>query len=125
MTLQVVWSTTQVLLLPLASASRPQCSLTSGCTPWVTGGYLELHGTYFRWILSGSARQQRGGEQELAPFAMCMPLCARCLDGAAHEVRTAGAVVEPADHRCLASPSGPTAELGGLWTPWRSSRVRM
>ena len=41
-TLQVVWSTTQVLLLPLACASRPQRSLTSGCTPWVAGGYLEL-----------------------------------------------------------------------------------
>ena len=40
--LQVVWSATQVLLLPLASASRPQRSLTSGCTPWVAGGHLEL-----------------------------------------------------------------------------------
>ena len=40
--LQVVRSTTQVLLMPLASASRPQRSLTSGCTPWVAGGHLEL-----------------------------------------------------------------------------------
>ena len=40
--LQVVPSTTQVLLLPLACASHPQRSLTSGCTPWVAGDYLEL-----------------------------------------------------------------------------------
>ena len=32
-------------------------------------------------------------------------------------------VVEPADHRCLAGPPGPTAELGGLWSAWISSRV--
>ena len=42
MPLQAVPSTTQVLLMPLACASRPQRSLTSGCTPWVAGGYLEL-----------------------------------------------------------------------------------
>ena len=32
-------------------------------------------------------------------------------------------VVEPDDHSRLAGPPGHTAEQGGLWSPWVSSRV--
>ena len=67
--LQVVWSATQVL--PLACASRPQRSLTPGCTPWVAGEVVwRSQGSCSRWLSGGSARQLRGGKQELAPSAM-------------------------------------------------------
>ena len=123
MPLQAVPSTTQVLLMPLTCASRPQRSLTSGCTPWVAGGYLELPRNLLSmdlerqcpaaaWWRAGARAAHHGGAS----------VCADARRGP----RTRSGrrwVVEPADHRCLAGPPGPTAELGGLWSPWLSSRV--
>ena len=76
--LQVVWSTIQVLLLPLASASRPQRSLTSGCTPWVAGDYLELPGNVLSMGLKrqcpAAAWRRAGARAARHVHAVCAPM---------------------------------------------------
>ena len=123
--LQVVWSATQVLLVPLACASRPQRSLTSGCTPWVAGGCLAQPGK----LLSMAVRRERAAASWRQAGARAVRH-----GGASWAHRWLGGprprlgrqqVVEPADRSCLAGPPGPTAEPGGLWSPWVRSRVRV
>ena len=123
MPLQLAPSTNQVQLTPHARLAHPSRSLTPGCTPWVAGAHRTL-----RWNLISMAVKR----QSLAvAWQLCGARAARhahaSVCGKAREGPRPRSgrrlVVEPADHRCLAGPPGPTAELGGLWSAWISSRV--
>ena len=123
--LRTACSRCQVLLPPTARLACTQHSLTPGCTPWVAGAHRTL-----RWNLISMAVKR----QSLAvAWQLCGARAARhahaSVCGKAREGPRPRSgrrlVVEPADPRCLAGPPGPTAELGGLWSPWVSSRVRV
>ena len=123
MALQLAPSTNKVQLTPHARLAHPSRSLTPGCTPWVAGAHRTL-----RWNLISMAVKR----QSLAvAWQLCGARAARhahaSVCGKAREGPRPRSgrrlVVEPADHRCLAGPPGPTAELGGLWSAWISSRV--
>ena len=125
MPLQSAPSTIQVLHPPPARASCPQCSLTTGCTPCAAGGCLER-----RWkLLSMAARRQHAavswqhaGARAVHPAAAAG--LRRWLGGPRSRLGRQQ-VVEPGDPSRLAGRPGPTAEPGGLWSPWVSCRVRV
>ena len=125
MPLQSAPSTIQVLHPPPARASCPQCSLTTGCTPCVAGGCLER-----QWkLLSMAAKRQhaavswqQAGARAINPAATAG--LRRWLGGPRSRLGRQQ-VVEPAGPSYLAGPPGPTAEPGGLWSPWIRSRVRV
>ena len=125
MALQVAPSTRQVVHPPPARASCPQRSLTTGCTPCVAGGCLER-----QWkLLSMAAKRQHAAVswQQAGACAINPAATAglrRWLEGPCPRLGRQQ-VVEPAGPSCLAGPPGPTAEPGGLWSPWIRSRVRV
>ena len=121
MALQLAPSTNKVQLTPHARLAHPPRSLPTGCSLWMAGDHWTLRWKLFLMAAKhSSARQQRGGGQELAPPAMPMPRFApRPGEGPTPEVRTAVGrrALELTDHRYLAGPPGPTAELGGFGAP--------
>ena len=123
--LQLSPSTNQVLLTPLARPAHPTCSLSTGCTPRVAGGYLTRPWKLFSTAAKRqrSAATWRGAGARAAHHAHASGL--RRWPGGPHSRSGRQLVVEPADPRCLTGSPGPSAELGGLWSPWVSSRVRV
>ena len=116
--LRTACSRCQVLLPPTARLACTQHSLTPGCTPWVAGAHRTL-----RWNLISMAVKR----QSLAvAWQLCGARAARhahaSVCGKAREGPRPRSgrrlVVEPDDTRCLVGPPGPTAELGGLWSPY-------
>ena len=119
--LQVVWSTTQALPTPLACASHPQRSLTSGCPPWMAGGHLEMPGD----LLSMEIKRQcpAAAWRRAGARAARLVHALGCV-GARGGLRSRSGrpvVVELAYSRSLAGPTGPNAEMGGLFRPWMCS----
>ena len=125
MALQVAPTTRQVVHPPPARASCPQRSLTTGCTPCVAGGCPER-----QWkLLSMAAKRQhaavswqQAGARAINPAATAG--LRRWLGGPRPRLGRQQ-VGEPAYPSRLAGPPGPTAEPGGLWSLWVSSRVRV
>ena len=107
---------------PRTTTTQPTHRL---CSLWMAGDHWTL-----RWkLFLMAAKQQhlaaawrRAGAR--AARRAHASVCAEAREGP-HRRSGRRLVVEPADHRCLAGPPGPTAELGGLWSPWISSRVRV
>ena len=110
---------------PLARLALPPRSPPTGCSLCMAGDHWTL-----RWkLFLMAAKRQRAA----AAWRRAGARAARCAHAsvcadARRGPRTRSGrrlVVEPADPRCLAGPPGPITELGGLWSPWVSSRVRV
>ena len=108
---------------PLARLAQPPRSPPTGCCVCMAGDHRAL-----RWkLFFVAAKRQHAaaawwrGEARAARHAHAS-VCAEAREGP----RTRSGrrwVVEPDDHSRLAGPPGHTAEQGGLWSPWVSSRV--
>ena len=125
MPLQLAPSTNQVQLTPHARLAHPPRSLTPGCSLWMTGDHWTL-----RWkLFFMAAKRQRAAVawRRAGARAVRRAHASVCTEAREGPRSRSGRrlVVEPADPRCLAGPPGPITELGGLWSPWVSSRVRV
>ena len=108
---------------PLARLAQPPRSSPAGCCVCMAGDHRAL-----RWkLFFVAAKRQHAaaawwrGEARAARHAHAS-VCAEAREGP----RTRSGrrwVVEPDDHSRLAGPPGHTAEQGGLWSPWVSSKV--
>ena len=117
MPLQLAPSTNQVQLTPHARLAHPPRSLTPGCSLWMTGDQWTL-----RWklFLMAAKRQRPAAAWRRAGACAARHAHASVCAEAREGPRTRSGrqpVVEPADHSRLVGPPGPTAELGGLWSP--------
>ena len=116
MPLQLTPSTNQVQLTPHARLAHPPRSLPTGCSLCMAGDHWTL-----RWklFLMAAKRQRAAVAWRWAGARAVRRAHASVCTEAQEGPRSRSGrrlVVEPADHRCLAGPPGPTAELGGLWT---------
>ena len=105
-------------------AAHPQAAL---CAWHLAGDHWTL-----RWkLFFMAAKRQRAAVawRRAGARAVRRAHASVCTEGEAQEGPRSRSgrrlVVEPADPRCLAGPPGPITELGGLWSPWVSSRVRV
>ena len=125
MPLQLALSTKQVLLTPLAHLALPPRSPPTGCSLCMAGDHWTL-----RWkLFFMAAKRQRAAVawRRAGARAVRRAHASVCTEAREGPRSRSGRrlVVEPADPRCLAGPPGPITELGGLWSPWVSSRVRV
>ena len=123
MALQLAPSTNKVQLTPHARLAQPPRSLTPGCSLWMAGDHWTL-----RWKLFLMAAKQQhlaAAWRRAGARAACHAHASVCAQARRGPRPRSGRrlVVELTDHRYLAGPPGPTAELGGLWSPWVSYRV--
>ena len=123
MALQLAPSTNKVQLTPHARLAQPPRSLPTGCSLWMAGDHWTL-----RWKLFLMAAKQQhlaAAWRRAGARAACHAHASVCAEAWRGPRPRSGRrlVVELTDHRYLAGPPGPTAELGGLWSPWVSYRV--
>ena len=110
---------------PLARLALPPRSPPTGCSLCMAGDHWTL-----RWkLFLMAAKRQRAAVAWRRAGARAVR-CAHasvCTEAREGPRSRSGRrlVVEPAAPSRLAGPPGPTAELGGLWSPWVSSRVRV
>ena len=123
MPLQLALSTKQVLLTPLAHLALPPRSPPTGCSLCMAGDHWTL-----RWKLFLMAAKQQhlaAAWRRAGARAACHAHASVCAEAWRGPRPRSGRrlVVELTDPRYLAGPPGPTAELGGLWSPWVSYTV--
>ena len=102
---------------PLARLAQPPRSPPTGCCVCMAGDHRAL-----RWklFLMAAQRQRAAAAWRRAGARAARRAHASVCAEAREGPRTRSGrrlVVEPADYRRLAGPPGPTAELGGLWSP--------
>ena len=110
---------------PLARLALPPRSPPTGCSLCMAGDHWTL-----RWkLFFMAAKRQRAAVawRRAGARAVRRAHASVCTEAREGPRSRSGRrlVVEPADPRCLAGPPGPITELGGLWSPWVSSRVRV
>ena len=110
---------------PLARLALPPRSPPTGCSLCMAGDHWTL-----RWklFLMAAKRQRAAAAWRRAGARAARHAHASvCADARRGPRPRSGRllIVELADHRWLAGPPGPTAEPGGLWSLWVSSRVRV
>ena len=120
MALQLAPSTNKVQLTPHARLAQPPRSLPTGCSLWMAGDHWTL-----RWKLFLMAAKQQhlaAAWRRAGARAACHAHASVCAEARRGPRPRSGRrlVVEMTDPRYLAGPPGPTAELGGLWSPWVS-----
>ena len=108
---------------PLARLALPPRSPPTGCSLCMAGDHWTL-----RWkLFFMAAKRQRAAVawRRAGARAVRRAHASVCTEAREGPRSRSGRrlVVEPAAPSRLAGPPGPTAELGGLWSPWLSSRV--
>ena len=108
--------------LRLSSTAQPDIRLHSVGGRRLSGAATEPTFDESRAAVPGSSV---GASRSLRRPPSCYRGAAPVAGRPMPEARTAASRRASWPHSCLAGPPGPTAEPGGLWSPWTRSRVRV